>query len=420
MKRAFTGLNYVKAFDCAAAGLMLAALLALFGEVTLVRGDGPEYRPGNGLRAERVQRNGEIALAADLKLSGNRLVLEIDNNSASAGTILIAIALGPETAISNLGRTTIEVGPHQSLRFLLSNAVWSNADEASYILTIRDVTRPRGRLLLYQHARLRRTESSLPNTSLALTAETAARVAVNGTVGGRGGATAGASASQDPPAGYHENFTPPPDIQLQARLLAGPGEPPAAILALDLYAERARQRVEVEIGLGEYRSKRTIDIERQVNLSFNLPAGFESGGGDPVVHYRLRDRDRHIILEGDLALATLLGSEGAVVTDLQMDQPSYQPGAPARITLLLEGRPLAGISIELSLRDSQGQIFQSEQRQMAPESYDPAPSFTFIIPAAIRESVTIEYRVLDSRNGRLFDGGQREVPVQTDKQSLHW
>lgn len=414
MKPAVTSRKYVTAADRALVRVVAVALLSIFGRVTTVPAASPRYHPGVGLRSESVQRNGEIALAADLRLSGNRLVLEVDNNGTGSGKVLISIALGPESAISDLGRTTIEVRPERSLRFLLSNAVWNGAEEASYILTIRDVTGPRGRLLLYQHARLRRSETALPTTNLALVLETVVRGAGNGSVAG------GSPAGPEPATRRYDNVTPPPDIQLQARLLAGPGDPPVGVLALDLYAERPRQRVEVEIRLGEYQAKRTIDIERQMNLSFNLPSGFESSESDPVVHYRLRDRDRHILLEGDLALATLLGSDGTAVTDLQMDQPSYRPGDPARITLLLESRPLSGLNIELTLRDSQGQIFQSEQRQMMPENYDPAPSFTLIIPAGIRESITIEYRVLDIRNGRLYDSGQREVLVQTDKQYLRW
>ena len=369
-----------------------------------------------------VQLNGGIGLVADLKVAGDRLVLEIENPGDFAGPIVVTIALDTEAEINDLGQASIEIQPRQSVLFLLSNAVRNRTVEASYILTIRDVTKPAltkpvltkpgGRLLLYRHARLRQTNSPLPTASLTLVPITGRRAST-----ARAGAlAAGTTTTESPaPTPRYDNFTPPPDIQLQARLLAGAGDPPVAVLALDLYAERPRPKIDVEIRLGDYQTKRTINIDRQTSLSFNLPAGFEKGETEPVVRYLLRDRDRRTILEGELALASLIGPEGVVVTDLQMDKPSYQPGEQATITLLLEGRPLAGVTVELSLRDQKGQVFQSEQRQMLPESFEPAPAFTLNIPAGISDSITIEYRVLDLRNGRLYDAGQREILIRVEK-----
>ena len=222
----------------------------------------------------------------------------------------------------------------------------------------------------------------------------------------------GGEAPSSPP---FSNFIPSAGIQLQARILTGSGDPPTAILSLDLYAERRLPKVEVEIRLGNFQSKKTLDVEHQSNVSFDLPAGFENGEAEPVARYRLIGRDRRPILEGELVLASLVGSDSVALADLRTDRPSYQSGDSAMITLLLEGRPQTGINIELSFRDEKGQIFQNEQRQLLSGNYDPAPNFTVLIPSGIEGPVTLEYRILDIRNGRLHDAGQHSIIVKANR-----
>jgi hypothetical protein len=97
--------------------------------------------------------------------------------------------------------------------------------------------------------------------------------------------------------------------------------------------------------------------------------------------------------------------------DLQLDQPAYPPGSTVRMILQLEGQPRSAFNIEISLRDGRGQTFHRDQRLILAESSDPNPTFSLPLPADIRGPVTIEYRLLDQHRGRLFDAGERDLPI---------
>lgn len=353
-----------------------------------------------------------IRVAAELKLAGDELILEFDNESDASGRILITIALGDDSEIRELGQSVLEVRPRESGRYLLSNPIIRKSTDSSYILTIRDVTVTGGRLLLYQHARVRTSTQPIPAAKLALGVATERAASIPRFNLPSAGEKAGGTLT---PPGRPESYTPRPDIQLQARLLAGPGDPPVGILSFDLYAERPQQKVDVEIALANFRAKRTISIDQQSNVQFELPAGFDKMMAEPVVHYLLRDRHRQIILEGDLPVASLTGSDGVVASDLRFDQSSYLAGDQATLTLLLEGRPNSGINIEISLRDEKGQVFQTEQRYVLTENFDPAPGFTLRIPSGLSGTLTVDYRILDIGNRKLYDAGQRDILVRVEK-----
>ncbi|MFM8393073.1 MAG: hypothetical protein ACKOB4_04025, partial [Acidobacteriota bacterium] len=297
-----------------------------------------------------------------------------------------------------IGQATLPV-PRQPLSLLLNGFNWNSTTDNTYILTIYETRGAFRRLILYRHAALRATSEPPPTTTLSLTS--------------RGNIHLPTVSIESAPstAARIESFTPPAPVQLQAQLLSNPG----ATLSIDLYAERPLLKATFEIRLRNHQASKPVNLERQANLTFELPENFADGETEPTVHYRLLDRDRRTILEGDLPLANLLEPDQVGVNDLQTDQPGYRPGEQVRVTLLIEGTARQGINIEIAVRDEKGQYFHRDQRQISAENHDPAPSFTFTLPATIKGPATIEYQLLDPRQGRLQDAGQRELIIREER-----
>ncbi|MFN6201361.1 MAG: hypothetical protein ACK496_02635 [Acidobacteriota bacterium] len=348
------------------------------------------------------------SLVAELRPAGRQLALELSHagrENSPASQLQIEIALGSETEMRDVGQATLTMPPNQSLSLLLTGLSWNSPAENSYLLTVDEVRGPNRRLILYRHAVLRPSNDPPPTSSLSLTPPRSRRASTT------------QPASPEIPlatAPRYENFTPPAPIQLQAQLLSNPGNPTGALLSIDLFAERPLLKANLEISLRNHRASQPVNLERQLNLSFELPENFSEGDAEPTVHYRLLDRDRRPLLEGDLPLSSLMATDQVGLLDLQTDQPSYRAGEQVRVTLLIEGSSRQGLKIDLAVRDEKGQYFHRDQRQTGPGNTDPAPFFIFTLPAVIKGPVTIEYQLLDPQQGRLYDAGQRELIVREE------
>lgn len=359
------------------------------------------------------------SLVAELRPAGRQLVLELSHEgreNSPASQLQIEIALGSETEMRDVGQATLTMPPNQSLSLLLAGLSWNSAGENSYLLTIYEIRGPSRQLILYRHAVLRPSSDPPPTSSISLAPPRSRRGSTTQPAGRSGTGTSGPGRPETPlaTAPRYENFTPPAPIQLQAQLLSNPGNPTGAILSIDLFAERPLLKANLEISLRHHRASQPVNLERQLNLSFELPENFAEGDAEPTVHYRLLDRDRHPLLEGDLPLTSLMATDQVGLLDLQTDQPSYRAGEQVRVTLLIEGSSRQGLKIDLAVRDEKGQYFHRDQRQTGPGNTDPAPFFIFTLPAVIKGPVTIEYQLLDPQQGRLYDAGQRELVVREE------
>lgn len=368
----------------------LLLLIMLWPAPTLVDGAAGQSAPRNGAE-----------ITGEVRAAGAEVVLELSNPGPTDNRVLVVITLGNDSEMKEAGRASVLIAGSQSaayrLRGMSNGGSGGGTRPSFYILTIFRETPTGRRLIFYRHAPLGAASEAPPAEQLTLTAPPRPGRPVQ-------------SVAPEPPVRY-ENYVPPAEIQLEAQLLTGPGEPPTAILAFELFSERTLPNGTFEISLDQFRSARPVSSGRQLLVQFPLPADFDRGEKEPVVHYRLSGSDKRVLLEGDLPLAGLLTSDQVSLIDLQLDQPAYAAGSQVRMTLQLEGQPRAGFNIEISLRDAEGQTFHRDRRLMTAESSDPNPTFSLNLPQGIRGPVTIEYRLLDQQRGRLFDAGERDLPI---------
>jgi hypothetical protein len=374
---------------------------------------------GNSNQAQTVPQG----IVAEIRPAGRQLVLELSREGGrrgQTGPLQIVLSLGSESEMREVGQATLSSWPQPAVSLLLNGLSWNSATENTYLLTIYETlsdnaNQGRGtvrRLILYRHATLRPNSDPPPTTVLSLSPPASRSTKKNLQINTQVAPAAEGQAETTP---RYQNFTPPPPVQLQAQLLSSPGSPAAAILSVELYAERPLTKATFEISLRNHRASKPVNLERQLNLTFDLPENFAEGDSEPVVHYRLVDRDRLTLLEGDLPVTTLLEGEDVGLRDLQTDQPSYRAGDQVRITLIIEGSSGQGINIELGVRDEKGQYFHRDQRLLPAGNQDQAPTFNFALPPSIKGPVTIEYQLHDPRQGRLYDAGQRELVIREDR-----
>ncbi len=351
-------------------------------------------------------------VVAEVRPAGRQLVLEVTNEGRKR-VLQIVLSLGSESEMREIGQAVLTILPDQSLSLLLDGLSWNSGSENRYVLAVYEISGVNERtgrsLIIYRHATLRQNSDPAPGNRLALNP-----IQRNGRTTESSDLSITRPETSPQPIRQFETFVPPPPVQLQAQLLSNPGNPVGAILSIDLQAERPIEKATLEISYRKYRDSKPVNIERNLNLGFELPDNFADDEGEPSVHYRLLDRDRSLLIEGDLPVSGLTEVEQIGLKDLQTDQPSYRPGDQVRITIFTEGSTRHGINIELAIRNERGEFFHRDQRLIPPNGQDQAPIFIFLIPASIKGPLTIEYQLLDPRQGRLHDAGQRELVIREE------
>ena len=366
-------------------------------------------------------------IAAELKSSGGRILIEISNGGSLPLSLTLDIALGTDTEIADAGRVNLRLEAQLTKSYELRGLPPSSPAPTHYVLSIHSsgqksglaraaIKSPlemaengrnpknNGPLLLYRHAVLRQSSDPLPTEFLTVTTLKKGQ--------SRLASTRSTEKAEEPaPPPVYENFVPKTEIQLQARLLAGTDNPEIAILSFELFSERPVTEATLEIRIGKFEARKPVSISGQSLVQFELPPNLDAGDEEASIHYRLASRERRTLLEGDLLLAKLIEDDGIVLSDIQFDQPSYPAGASVRMILQLNGRSRSGFTIEITVRDGSGQIFHRDQQLFPPGSNETSPPFNFNLPGDLEGPVVVEYRILNTRSSGLYDAGDRSFPI---------
>ena len=366
-------------------------------------------------------------IAAELKSSGGRILIEISNGGSLPLSLTLDIALGTDTEIADAGRVNLRLEAQRTESYELRGLPPSSPAPTHYVLSIHSsgqksglaraaIKSPlemaengrnpknNGPLLLYRHAVLRQSSDPLPTEFLTVTTLKKGQ--------SRLASTRSTEKAEEPaPPPVYENFVPKTEIQLQARLLAGTDNPEIAILSFELFSERPVTEATLEIRIGKFEARKPVSISGQSLVQFELPPNLDAGDEEASIHYRLASRERRTLLEGDLLLAKLIEDDGIVLSDIQFDQPSYPAGASVRMILQLNGRSRSGFTIEITVRDGSGQIFHRDQQLFPPGSNETSPPFNFNLPGDLEGPVVVEYRILNTRSSGLYDAGDRSFPI---------
>ncbi len=342
--------------------------------------------------------DGDSRLEITAEVAGMRgeLILVVTNKTGRAQRLTARLDLGTEAEMKPAGMVDLSLPPHERVVRGLKGA---SPTGSHYILSIY---RER-RLLLYTHAPLRNYAGVAPSGSLTLLSITSPRETRHPDVA-RSTPAASAAASA---AASNDNFVPPPEIQIEARLLAAEKDGSSFVVAFSLSSPRPISRTTLSVRLGKFSDTKTINIEGMTQVRVDLPETIE----EELIRYRLTARDGRLLLEGDLLLSQLMDNDGVLINDIQLDRPGYAAGEVAHLTMLISGRARAGYRIEISARDGQGNTFHRDQRLVVPDQQESLQEFTLPLPDPLTGPVTFEYRLLDAASGLLYDSGDKDIPL---------
>lgn len=336
-------------------------------------------------------------LLAELENNRGQLALNLTNHTGRELRLKARISLGTETEMKEVGMVDFRLLANQTVIYGLTGAAPSGTH---YILAIYREEK----LLFYKHAPLRGATEGEPTAFLSLLPARRAGATTNTT--GNPASTVAAAPTEARPAEMG-NFVPPPEVQLQARLLADEKENETFVLSFDLHAERPIYQATFAISLGKFKDSKPVSINRQSLLQFKLPEVIE----EEQVQYTLTAKDGRLLLKGELLLSKLMEEDFVTVNDIRLDQAGYSAGETVRLLTILDGKTQHGYRIEIAVRDGRGNFFHRDQRLVPPDSQEPAQEFSFTLPAQVAGPIIVEYRVFDAQSGTLYDSGEREIPL---------
>lgn len=332
------------------------------------------------------------SLTGSLENNNGKLRLNLSNNAPREFRGTARLSLGSEADQRELGQVAITLPPQETKLLLLSNAAPAGEQ---YTLLIHD---ERGTLVFYKIAPLQRISDDTPAMAVTLLPVTT-RASQN---------TAVASAA---PSAADEELRQAAQVHVQARLLADEAAAGSFLVSFELRSPQPVDDATLTVTAGKTQERKRASFNRQAHYEFKLPKDLEN----ERIGYTLTTKQGRVLANGEVDLAQLMADDAVTVSDIRTDRATYEAGATARLTVLLEGKARQGYRLEVLARDHQNQVFFRAEKQAARSEPANLPEFSVTLPGSVAAPLIFEFKIFDVATGLLFDSGEREIPFSPAK-----
>jgi hypothetical protein len=330
------------------------------------------------------QTRTKITLSGEIEDNNGKFRLYLSNESEREFRGRIIIGIGNDVEQREIGQLTVALPPLETRLLQFGSA---NRAGSHYSLRALDAG---GTPVFTRIAPIKSVSDPTPATEVSLAP-----------VSRSGEADAGPAPRDEAPAVTDA------EVAIKAKLLGGENETDPLKISLELTPLRPIADAQLSIAMGKHQDRKPFSASRPTTIEFQLP---EEADADRIT-YVLADRNGRMIARGEIKLDQLMADDYVNVLDIRTDRAEYEFGATAKVTIVLEGQSPHGYRLEVSLRDTSGAIFFSDQRQSKPGKHEATQEFTITLPRKADLPLTFEFKIHDGETGLLFDSGERELPI---------
>src|SRR5262245_48465528 len=327
------------------------------------------------------------AIVGEVERAGAQIQLVLtnpSNTSAFQGEAKINVGLSADAGI----RLTITLGPNETRRFQLSTSKTSETSGNEYSLAVYNQT---GALVLYKIAPIKTTVGSEREP-----------------------------ASKQAPASKKGSE----ELRVNARLTRGlasrdaelptPDQAEPFLLTFEIESDTLVKNADFTLNAKDFQRRQPITIEGRAAIEFKLPDKLSKR----KLSYTLTSATGQTLASGEVDLDQLTTSDAVSVGELSFDRPAYTRGESARIVIELQGDAPRGYRMNLTVKDSGGNLLVKDERRGSSNQGKSRQEFSIEIPRSAPGPIIVEYQVFGGQTGALFDSGSREIVLseaQNDK-----
>jgi len=366
--------------------LIFSTLLAVESNLAPVQAQNPSAGNRPSLTGEIEDNNGRF-----------RLYLANDSDREFRGRVIIG--LGSDAEQREIGQIWLTLPPLERRLLQLTTANRTGSHYSLRVLDSKDAP------VFFKIAPIKTVSDATPATEVAL-------APISKLQAGEGVAP---SPATPPPSGAGAGDQPATgsEVTIKTRLLGGDTDDDPFKISFEITPLRPINDAQLSITIGttgtmgKHKDRKPLSASRPVTIEFKLP-------DDPDaerISYVLTARDGREIARGEIKLDQLMAEDYVNVSDIRTDRSGYDFGATAKVTIVLEGQSPHGYRLEVQLRDANGAVLFTDQRQSKAGKHEATQEFTIILPRNGEAPFTFEFKIHDGETGLLFDSGEREIPV---------
>src|SRR5262249_53177482 len=143
----------------------------------------------------------------------------------------------------------------------------------------------------------------------------------------------------------------------------------------------------------------------RADLEFKLPETLS----ERKLMYALTSTTGQTLARGEVDLDQLIASDAVLVSALTFDRPAYTPGELARAIIELQGDAPRGYRLELTVKDSSGNLLLKDERRGSNVGGKSRQEFSLELPREVKGPVVVAYQVFGGQTSALFDSGARAI-----------
>lgn len=347
----------------------------------------------------QIPNPGRPSLSGGIENNNGQLRLNLTNNSPREFRGTGVIGLGGDSEQKDIGQLALALPPGETTLLQLSGVSPSGNQ---FSLKIFDQS---GVVAFYKIAPIKHVSDSTPAIAVTLSPVSKQR---DITVSSSKPSSPNAAATVNPAAVAAPAIA---EVTIKGRLLAGQSETDPFVVAFEMTAARPIYDAALSITLGKFKDRKPVSLNRNLTVEFKLPEEFDS----ERIGYELTAQNGRVIAKGELDLDQLMAEDFVTVADIRTDKSSYEPGESVQVTVLLEGQSPNGYRLEILVKDGQGNSVFRDQYQTNGDNQPNTQGFTVSLPREISSPVMLEFKIYDHETGRLFDSGEREIPINDPK-----
>lgn len=366
----------------------------------------PAPNPGQDAGRVNSSSSQRFVLSGGIENNNGELRLNLSNESSQEFRGTGVIGLGSNMEQKELGQLTFTLPAQETTLFRLTGVQPSGSQFSLKIFN------QAGALIFYKIAPIKSVSDGSP--AIAVTLSPVGKKGDIFIAPVKSAQIVGPAGSPSTVSSTPASGNPVPGIAeavIKGRLLANQTDDDQMVLVLEIKSPQPIVDATIDITIGRFRESKPVSGKPDQTVEFKLPDQLD----DERVVYVLTAKNGREIARGDLDLGELLSEDVVTVADIKTDKPSYEPGESAHITLMLEGRSPHGHKIELLARDGQGNTIFNEQLTISANTQTDTQQFSMSLPREITTPVVLEFRILDSETGLLFDSGEREIQINDPK-----